>query len=108
MTPCTSHRRSLDWAAATLTDVALDWSGVAARPFALHFTAGQQRFLTIAQELLDGAEAKPKPSSPGRPVDASDLRDAVFGPWPNNRTLKVFSWSALRLVHRGGPIEAYT
>lgn len=88
-----SSRRSLDWAAATLTDVAVDRSGDAAKPFALHFTAGQQRFLTIALELLDGAESKPKPTSPGRPVDADDLRAAVFGPWPNDRTLKVFSWS---------------
>lgn len=104
-----SHRRSLDWAAATLTDVAVDRSGVAAKPFALHFTAGQQRFLTVALELLDGTESKPKPNSPGRPLDAGDLRDAVFGPWPNNRTLKVFSWSptqdrayALRAVDPSG------
>lgn len=83
------NRRTVDWAAAVLTDVAIDGSKGGAKPFALHFTAGQQRFLTIALELLDGSGGKPP--APG--VDREDLRAAVFGPWPNNRPLKVFSWS---------------
>lgn len=82
-------RRTVDWAAAVLTDVAVDGSKGGAKPFALHFTAGNQRFLTIANELLDGSGGKPP--TPG--VDREDLRAAVFGPWPNNRPLKVFSWS---------------
>ncbi len=86
------ERRAVDWAAATLTDVAVDGGG-AAKPFALHFTAGNQRFLNIALELLDGAGEKRRPSSPSRPVDTEDLRLALAGPWPNDRTLKVFSWS---------------
>ncbi|NVB39802.1 hypothetical protein G6O69_18305 [Pseudenhygromyxa sp. WMMC2535] len=81
-------RRSVDWAAAVLTDVATDNNGNA-KPFALHFTAGQQRFLTIAHELMHGAGSKPRE----RGVDREDLRAAVFGPWPNDRQLKVFSWS---------------
>jgi hypothetical protein len=81
-------RRTLDWAAATLTDVATDNSGNG-KPFALHFTAGQQRFLTVALELLDGVGDKPAK----RAVDREDLRVAVFGPWTNDRELKVFSWS---------------
>jgi hypothetical protein len=82
-------RRTIDWAAATLTDAAADRSKINAKPFALHFTAGQQRFLTVALELLDGAG----PKAASRPVDRDDLRAAVFGPWPNDRDLKVFSWS---------------
>lgn len=82
------ERRSLDWAAATLTDVATDLSGNA-KPFALHFTAGQQRFLNVAAELLDGAGG----NRAQRPVDRDDLDAAVFGPWAGDRELKVFSWS---------------
>ena len=78
-------RRTVDWASAVLTDVAVD-NNEASKPFALHFTAGNQRFLTIAAELLDG-----KGKTPG--VGREDLRAAVFGPWPNDRPLKVFSWS---------------
>jgi len=85
-------RRPLDWASAMLTDVATDHSGNA-KPFALHFTAGQQRFLVVAHELLDGTDAKPRPGSKKRPVDASDLRAVLLGPWPDGRELKVFSWS---------------
>lgn len=90
--PGASQRRALDWFAATLTDVAKDGSDNA-KPFALHFTAGQQRFLTVALGLLDGAEPKSKPGSPKRPVDGEDLRAAIVGPWPEDRALKVFSWS---------------
>lgn len=89
-------RRTVDWAAAVLTDVATDRSGDVAKPFALHFTAGQQRFLVVAQELLDGTEPHPRPGSPGRPVDVDDLRHALAGPWPNDRKLKVFSWSPVQ------------
>lgn len=85
-------RRTLDWVSAMLTDVAVDNNG-GAKPFALHFTAGQQRFLVVALELLDGAENEPRPDSPSRPVDIEDLRIALAGPWPNDRALKVFSWS---------------
>ncbi|MCX4242535.1 type I-G CRISPR-associated protein, Cas3-extension family [Paraliomyxa miuraensis] len=89
---CPEDRRTADWASATLTDVATDGSKNA-KPFALHFTAGQQRFLVVALELLDGADEKARPGSPKRPVDADDLRVALAGPWPHDRALKVFSWS---------------
>ncbi|MFO7567015.1 MAG: hypothetical protein R6X02_30500 [Enhygromyxa sp.] len=81
-------RRTVDWAAAVLTDVAVDGNG-GGKPFALHFTAGNQRFLNIALELLDGCGSKAAEA----PVGREDLRAAVFGPWPNDRALKVFSWS---------------
>ncbi|MGB1016530.1 MAG: type I-G CRISPR-associated protein, Cas3-extension family [Nannocystaceae bacterium] len=90
-TSTADNRRTLDWAAATLTDVAKDNNGNS-KPFALHFTAGNQRFLTIARELLYGA-GKTKAQ---RAVDREDLADAVFGPWPNNRHLKVFNWSPVQ------------
>lgn len=86
------QRRTLDWTSATLTDVATDEGGHG-KPFALHFTAGQQRFLVVALELLDGSDPSAKPGSPKRGVDAEDLRTALIGPWPNDRQLKVFSWS---------------
>lgn len=79
-----SDRRTLDWLAAVLTDVAVDGSG-AGKPFALHFTAGQQRFLNIALELVDGGKHTG--------VTEQDLLNAVRGPWANDRPLKVFSWS---------------
>jgi len=99
------ERRTIDWAAASLTDVAVDRSKGAGKPFALHFTAGNQRFLNIALELLDGTGTKQS----SRPVDRDDLRAAVLGPWMNDRDLKVFSWSptqdrayALRAVDPSG------
>ena len=107
------RRRTVDWLSAVLTDVAVDGSG-AAKPFALHFTAGQQRFGVVALELLDG-KAGAKPGSAGRPVDAEDLRIALHGPWPDDRTLKVFGWSptqdrayALRAVDPSGDTKLGT
>ena len=81
-------RRTLDWAAAMLTDVAKD-NNQNCKPFALHFTAGQQRFLAIALELLDGLSSKPKEG----PVDREAIAAAMFGPWPESSKLKVFGWS---------------
>lgn len=101
------RRRTVDWLSAVLTDVAVD-NGGAAKPFALHFTAGQQRFGTVVLELLDGKPGA-KPGSAGRPVGAEDLRVAVTGPWPDDRVLKVFGWSptqdrsyALRAIDPSG------
>lgn len=78
-------RRTADWFSAVLTDAAVDNNG-SGKPFALHFTAGQQRFLNVALELLDGAKREAG-------VGADDLAQALLGPWPNDRALKVFSWS---------------
>jgi len=101
-----SFRRTLDWLAAVLTDVAVDGSG-AGKPFALHFTAGQQRFLNIALELVDGGK------HPG--VNEADLLNALEGPWANDRPLKVFSWSpkqdrsyALRAVDPSSDVKLGT
>jgi len=79
------RRRTCDWFAATLSDVAVDGKGNA-KPFAFHFTAGQQRFLAVAHELMHGGD---KVSG----VSEKDLSEAIFGPWKAERKLKAFRWS---------------
>lgn len=74
------HRRSIDWAAAFATDVAVDTSG-RTKPTALHFTAGQQLFLKMVGDLVTG-------------VTTDDLREAVVGPWRYERPLPVMGWDA--------------
>lgn len=72
------RRRSLAFAAAFATDVATDNNGNA-KPTALHFTAGQQELLAMVSELIQG-------------VLASDIEEAVFGPWRYERPLPVLQW----------------
>ncbi|WP_437571105.1 type I-G CRISPR-associated protein, Cas3-extension family [Sorangium sp. So ce542] len=71
-------RRSLAFAAAFATDVAVDNHGNT-KPTALHFTAGQQEFLRMVNELLRG-------------VRVEDLEEALFGPWRYERPLPVLQW----------------
>ncbi|CAN90422.1 hypothetical protein predicted by Glimmer/Critica [Sorangium cellulosum So ce56] len=71
-------RRSLAFAAAFATDVAVDNNGNT-KPTALHFTAGQQEFLTMVSELIQG-------------VRVEDLEEALFGPWRYERSLPVLQW----------------
>ncbi|WP_437600215.1 hypothetical protein WMF28_01490 [Sorangium sp. So ce590] len=71
-------RRSVAFAAAFATDVAVDNNGNT-KPTALHFTAGQQEFLTMVSELLQG-------------VRVEDLEEALFGPWRYERPLPVLQW----------------
>lgn len=75
-----SVRRSVDWAAAFATDVAIDNNGNT-KPTALHFTAGQQQFLQMALQLA-------------RDVTVEDLNEAIVGPWLYTRSLPVFGWDA--------------
>lgn len=72
------ERRGLDIAAALATDVALD-NGGNTKPTALHFTAGQQQFLAMVDELRQG-------------ITSSDLDEALFGPWKYARSLPVLQW----------------
>lgn len=65
--------------AAYATGVAVDGSGQT-KPTALHFTAGQQRFMDPVLTAL-------------KVVAAEDLREAVFGPW-NPRDGKSLRWRA--------------
>lgn len=73
-------RRSVDVAAAFATDVAKDRSGKT-KPTALHFTAGQQSFLTAVHSLIAG-------------VRNDDISEALFGPWRYERELPVLRWDA--------------
>lgn len=72
------RRRSLEFAAAFATDVALDNNGNT-KPTALHFTAGQQEFLAMVAELQRG-------------VTPDDFKEALFGPWRYARPLPVLQW----------------
>ncbi len=78
-----SGRAESDLYCALVAEGAVDGSGKA-KPSHLHFTAGQQRFLTMARELAVR-------------VDEDRLREAVLGPWRDDSTLPSFSWDA-----RGG------
>jgi len=75
-----SPRRSLDYASAFGTDVAVD-NNQNVKPTALHFTAGQQEFLKSVLELIEG-------------VNNADLEEALFGPWQYARELPVLSWDS--------------
>lgn len=71
-------RRSLAFAAAFATDVAVD-NGGNTKPTALHFTAGQQEFLAMVHELVRG-------------VQRADVEEALTGPWRYARPLPVLQW----------------
>lgn len=75
-----ADRRSVDWASAFATDVAVDNNGNT-KPTALHFTAGQQQFLQMVVELVTN-------------VTKDDLREALEGPWKYGRPLPVLGWDA--------------
>lgn len=75
----TGSRRSLDQLAAYASELVTDNNGNT-KPTALHFAAGQQRFLNVATELLDG-------------VTPDMLREALVGP-AVDRPFKSFSWDA--------------
>ncbi|WP_438034607.1 type I-G CRISPR-associated protein, Cas3-extension family [Sorangium sp. So ce204] len=71
-------RRSLAFAAAFATDVAVDNNGNT-KPTALHFSAGNQAFLAMVSALIQG-------------VHIDDLEEALFGPWRYERPLPVLQW----------------
>lgn len=75
-----AKRRSVDWASAFATDVAVAGKGDT-KPTALHFTAGQQQFLQMVLELVHA-------------VTKDDLREALEGPWKYERPLPVLGWDA--------------
>jgi hypothetical protein len=72
------RRRTLDWFSGFISEGATDNNGNG-KPSALHFTAGQQRFLKAACELAEG-------TSPAH------LHAAVFGPWTASGRLPVMGW----------------
>jgi len=72
--------RSEAFALAFATDVGVDGAGFA-KPTAMHFTAGQQRFLEMVLQLRDG-------------VTRDHLQEALKGPWRNRDELPVLAWNA--------------
>ncbi len=70
--------RSAALAGAFGSDLVTDNNG-ATKPTAFHFTAGQQRFLTMAEDLRRG-------------LTREDFVEALAGPWRWTRELPVFAW----------------
>ena len=67
-------------ASALVAEGSLDTSkGVAAKPSDLYFTAGQQRFLAVAREVLGGTSRE-------------DLVEGLVGPWEYSSSLKSLMW----------------
>lgn len=73
-----ASRRALDWFTGFLTEGAVDNNG-AAKPTALHFTAGQQKFLAMALQLVEN-------------TSTSAVESALFGPWTYDSVLPVMGW----------------
>jgi hypothetical protein len=72
--------RSARLAAAFGSEVVADNNG-RLKPTALHFTAGQQKFLDMVSQLRVG-------------LTQDDFHEALFGPWRNKSTLPSLSWNA--------------
>ena len=66
---------------ALVAEGSLDNQG-SAKPSDLYFTAGQQKFLTMARRILEG-------------VTADDLAMGLLGPWPYNSTLDSLMWDVV-------------
>lgn len=81
-----SAQGHLPWwrhAAAFAAEGVTDNSGKT-KPLALHFTAGQQRFLEMVGKLV----------APSTGVSESDLGEALFDGWRYQRELPVLGWDA--------------
>lgn len=76
----TARRRSVDLAAAYGSEVVKDNNG-RVKPTALHFTAGQQAFLAMVQDLAEG-------------LTREHFVEALVGPWMGNSKLPSLSWNA--------------
>lgn len=73
-------RRSMDTAAVYGSELIQDNNGNT-KPLALHFSAGQQRFLDAVGKLQEG-------------ITEDDVREALLGPWKGTSTLPSMSWDA--------------
>ncbi|MGH7501846.1 MAG: type I-G CRISPR-associated protein, Cas3-extension family [Longimicrobiales bacterium] len=77
---CLKTRRSMDTASAYGSEMVQDNNGNT-KPFAFHFTAGQQRFLDALARLQ-------------QEVCEDDVREALLGPWKGTSKLPSMSWDA--------------
>jgi hypothetical protein len=75
-----STRRDADLAAGFFSELVQDNAGNT-KPTALHFTAGQQTFLAMVEDLRRG-------------ITAGDVDEALFGPWRTASPLPSLSWDA--------------
>lgn len=73
-------RRDAALAGALLSEMVQDNNG-ATKPTSFHFTAGQQAFLQMVEDLRTG-------------VDGAALREALLGPWRNESKLPSLSWDS--------------
>jgi len=76
----TSERRNADLAAACFSELVQD-NNNNTKPTAFHFTAGQQTFLSMVEELRAG-------------LTDPDIDESLLGPWTNKSTLPSLSWDA--------------
>lgn len=76
----THHRRTAAMVAAYGSELVQDNNGNT-KPMALHFTAGQQRFLDAVARLQAG-------------VTHDDVREALLGPWSGSSALPSMSWDS--------------
>ena len=75
-----SRHRAADLLCALVAEGAFDNNG-RAKPTHLHFTAGQQRFLSMVRELAAA-------------VDRDRLQEAICGPWRYDSPLPSLSWDS--------------
>lgn len=75
-----ARRREVDMVAAYGTDAVTDNQGNM-KPTALHFTAGQQEFLAMVDDLA-------------HQVTRDDIEEALAGPWKYDRELPVLQWDS--------------
>lgn len=79
---CASQpRRVAGLAAAFFSELVQDRTKGNTKPTAFHFTAGQQSFLTMVDDLRTG-------------IEDSDVREALIGPWRNASTLPSLTWDS--------------
>ncbi|HEX2685060.1 MAG TPA: hypothetical protein VHN14_00505 [Kofleriaceae bacterium] len=73
-------RREAALVAGWFSELVQDHNGNT-KPTALHFTAGQQSFLEMVDELRQG-------------ITSEDVREALLGPWLNTSRLPSLSWDS--------------
>jgi len=73
--------REAGLAAAFFSELVQDRTKGNTKPTAFHFTAGQQTFLSMVDELRAG-------------IGDLDVREALWGPWRNTSTLPSLTWDS--------------